>query len=271
MDHTSSSKAVNAFLSPLHSHAQTHSWWKKWITSNNNKNTWLHFLTCIFSLLIRKQLSQTIVTKSHRPCGFLWQCWNAMLCHVFIEKKSKLVSCWRRCKWIRRCPEDKRDETRTCSALDEWNSRFEKHKRTDLDPSCVAHRLRCNVGLTRLSSDHGHAKNLLEGISNCLYIYLFIWSHHNVNIPTRLWTAGLQQQLVIFLLWANAADKNVWLTNVRCHARIQGGDHGLHRVFGFVQNCLHYRITSYSLGTQMRNRTNLLTTLVWMWMFISHT
>lgn len=166
-----------------------------------------------------------------------------------------------RCEWIWRSKKDKRDETWSCSAAasEKWKNMFEEEKWTDLDTGCVTHRLRCNVGLTRLPSDHGHAKNLLEGISNCLHIYLLIWSHHNVNIPTRLWTARIQQHLVRVSLWANPVMiKTVWLTDVRSHARIQGGDHGLHRVFGFVQNRLHYRVTCYSLSTQTRHRTELL-------------
>lgn len=40
------------------------------------------------------------------------------------------------------------------------------------------------------------------------------------------------------------------LTDVRRHARIQSGDHGLHRVLGLVQDRLDDLITCYSLGTQ---------------------
>lgn len=40
------------------------------------------------------------------------------------------------------------------------------------------------------------------------------------------------------------------LTDVWSHAGIQSGDHGLHRVFSFVQDCLYNRVTCYSLKTQ---------------------
>lgn len=40
------------------------------------------------------------------------------------------------------------------------------------------------------------------------------------------------------------------LTDVWSHARIQSGDHGLHRVLGFVEDRLDNMITCYSLGTQ---------------------
>lgn len=71
-----------------------------------------------------------------------------------------------------------------------------KAKSTDLDTGGIAHRLWSNVWLTRLSGDHGQPKNLLESISNCPHIHLLIWSHNDVNVPTRLWGWTTQKHLL---------------------------------------------------------------------------
>lgn len=46
-----------------------------------------------------------------------------------------------------------------------------------------------------------------------------------------------------------AVRKKLRLTDVWSHARIQSGNHGLHRVLGFVKDRLHDMVTCYSLGT----------------------
>lgn len=129
-----------------------------------------------------------------------------------------------------------------------------KQQWADLDTSCISHRLWGDVGLTGLSGDHGHPKNLLKGVSDCLHIYLLIWSHHNVDVTTGPWRATMQTH--IYSSTFQHADKisslsgmQWWLTDVWSHAGIQRGDHGLHWMFGFVQDRLYNRVTCYALRT----------------------
>lgn len=37
------------------------------------------------------------------------------------------------------------------------------------------------------------------------------------------------------------------LTDIWRHARVQSGDHGLHRMLGFIQDCLHHGIPRHTL------------------------
>lgn len=124
---------------------------------------------------------------------------------------------------------------------------------TDLDAGGVAHRLWGDVGLTGLSGDQGHPKNLLEGVSDCLHIRLLVRSHHYVDVPAGLWsddTNGGQR-----VSFGDKAEETAGrLTDIRSHARIQSGDHGLHGVLGSVQDRLHHSVTCYSLRTRRRNR-----------------
>lgn len=59
---------------------------------------------------------------------------------------------------------------------------------TDLEPGGVPHRLGSDVGLTRLSADHGQPKDLLKGIANGPHRHLLIRGHHNVHVPPGFWT-----------------------------------------------------------------------------------
>lgn len=61
-----------------------------------------------------------------------------------------------------------------------------------------------------------------------------------------------QWRLADGFCWQNAVMMQVRLTDVWSHARIQSGNHGLHRVLGFVKHSLHDMITCYSLGTHNR-------------------